>query len=200
MANWVEKRYLESLNSLIDYLARLKFNPNILTSLGLLITLLAAVFFLSGNLLWAAIVLIIAGNFDILDGQVARRSNQVTRFGAFYDSVLDRYAEIMLFLMINLHYSASVPYLIPIITWLALAGSILVSYTRARAESLGLNCKIGFTQRPLRIILLIVGALAGHFFNINIFFACLGVIAILANYTAIERIVYVYRTLKEKNK
>jgi len=198
MANWVEKRYLESLNSLIDYLARLKFNPNILTSLGLLITLLAAVFFLLGDLLWAAIVLIIAGNFDILDGQVARRSNQVTRFGAFYDSVLDRYAEIMLFLMINLHYSSSVPYLISIITWLALAGSILVSYTRARAESLGLNCKIGFTQRPLRIILLIVGALAGHFFNINIFFACLAVIAILANYTAIERIVYVYKALKEK--
>jgi CDP-diacylglycerol--glycerol-3-phosphate 3-phosphatidyltransferase len=104
----------------------------------------------------------------------------------------------MLFLMINLHYSASVPYLISIITWLALAGSILVSYTRARAESLGLNCKIGFTQRPLRIILLIAGALAGHFFNINIFFACLAVIAILANYTAIERIVYVYKALKEK--
>jgi CDP-diacylglycerol--glycerol-3-phosphate 3-phosphatidyltransferase len=198
MANLIERKYLGLLNPIISALARLKFNPNILTNLGLLITLLAAVSFFLGNLFWAAIILIIGGNFDILDGQVARRSNQVTTFGAFYDSVLDRYAEIMLFLMINLHYSASVPYLISIITWLALAGSILVSYTRARAESLGLNCKIGFTQRPLRIILLIAGALAGHFFNINIFFACLAVIAILANYTAIERIVYVYKALKEK--
>src|SRR5216683_349377 len=145
------------LDKIVGAIAATGINPNFLTFLGLVVNFGAAANFAVGNFRTGAIIIFIAGFLDMLDGQVARRPNRVTAFGAFYDSTLDRYADMALYMGLLVYYSVSgrTPYVV--LAAVATAGSVMVSYARARAESLIPLCKVGFMERPERIVLLIIG-------------------------------------------
>jgi CDP-diacylglycerol--glycerol-3-phosphate 3-phosphatidyltransferase len=175
------------MDRIVGALAATGVNPNFLTFLGLLVNFVAAVMFAVGNFRTGAIIIFVAGFLDMLDGQVARRQNRVTAFGAFYDSTLDRYADMALYMGLLVYYSISghIPYVI--LAAVATAGSVMVSYARARAESLIPLCKVGFMERPERLVLLIIG---GVFDKMA---AVLWVIAVISTITVIHRIVYTWQ-------
>ncbi|MDE3136490.1 MAG: CDP-alcohol phosphatidyltransferase family protein [Acidobacteriota bacterium] len=165
-------------------------NPNVLTFLGFVVTLLAALGFAAGWFVWAAAGIFLSGFLDMLDGQVARRSNRVTPFGAFLDSTLDRYSDIMLYLGLVAHYAIIGRFFYVVLGSIAMSSSFMVSYTRARAEALIPTCKVGFMERPERLVLLILG---GAF---NRMAPALWVIATLATATVIHRIVYTWKEIR----
>jgi CDP-diacylglycerol--glycerol-3-phosphate 3-phosphatidyltransferase len=165
-------------------------NPNVLTFLGFVVTLLAAFCFGVGWFGWAAAAIFLSGFLDMLDGQVSRRSNRVTPFGAFLDSTLDRYSDIMLYLGLVAHYAIIGCYFYVVLAAIAMSSSFMVSYTRARAEALIPTCKVGFMERPERLVLLILG---GAF---NRMAPALWVIAALATTTVIHRMVYTGREIR----
>lgn len=162
-------------------------NPNILTGIGLLINLLAAYFFALGYFHWAAITIIVAAIFDLTDGPVARMSHRVTPFGGFLDSVLDRYSDLFLLAGLLVYYSRVSRAWYVILVAAAMIGAIMTSYTRARAENVIRSCKVGFLERPERIVLLIIG---GLFDRVA---AVLWVIVVLSNVTVIHRVVHTYK-------
>ncbi len=140
-------------------LALSKIHPNVLTFIGLLINIGAAALLAAGQFRWAGVVIIGAGLFDMVDGRVARETNRVTRFGGFFDSVLDRYSDLFLLMGLLVWYgSINVPFYV-VLTAVVMTGSVMVSYTRARAENSIPTCKVGFMERPERVVLLIIGAL-----------------------------------------
>ena len=143
--------------------------------------------FAVGHFFAGAAIIFFAGFLDMLDGQVARRQNRVTAFGAFYDSTLDRYADMALYMGLLVYYSVSGRILYVIVAAIATAGSVMVSYARARAESLIPQCKVGFMERPERLVLLIIGGL------FNRMGAVLWVIAVVSTITVIHRIVYTWQ-------
>src|SRR2546427_5367743 len=147
------------LDKIVGALAATGVNPNLLTFFGLVVNFIAAGSFAVGNFRTGALIIFFAGFLDMLDGQVARRQNRVTAFGAFYDSTLDRYADMALYMGLLVYYSVSgrTPYVG--LAAVATAGSVMVSYARARAESLIPLCKVGFMERPERLVLLIIGGL-----------------------------------------
>lgn len=163
----------------------------------MLLSILAAYLFIQGEFLLGGIMVIFTGVCDILDGQLARATGRVSKYGALIDSTIDRYSEVIIFLGIATYFRAENSYVHALII-LAIAGSFLVSYTRARAEGLGIDCKVGIMQRPERMTMLAAGGVLGaipytsHF--MMIFF--LWVIAILANVTVIQRIVYIKNQLR----
>ena len=175
------------LNSIVSLLAAFKVHPNVLTLIGLFINIFAAVLFGKGMFTWAGLVVLFAGIFDMVDGEVARRTGRVTRFGAFFDSVIDRYSDMVLFLGLVLWYAKMDKILYAALVVLSLIGSIMTSYTRARAESLIPSCKVGFLERPERIVLLIIGALS------NRMAAVLWVLAVLSNWAVAQRIFYTWQ-------
>ena len=177
-------------DALVDWLAALRVHPNILTLLGLVVNIFAAVLFAKGLFFWAGLVVLFAGIFDMVDGEVARRTKRVTKFGAFFDSVIDRYSDLILLLGIVHWYAKWNQMFYVWLTGLVLVGSILTSYTRARAESLIPACKVGFLERPERIVLLIIGALTDRMAPV------LWVMAILSNWTVSQRIWYTWRELR----
>src|ERR1700744_1188344 len=136
------------LDKIVGALAATGVNPNFLTFLGLVVNFVAAAMFAIGHFFTGALIIFFAGFLDMLDGQVARRQNRVTAFGAFYDSTLDRYADMALYMGLLVYYSVSgrTPYVV--LAAVATAGSVMVSYARARAESLIPLCKVGFMERP----------------------------------------------------
>ena len=177
-------------DALVGWLSDLRIHPNLLTLLGLVINIGAAVLFAKGLFFWAGLVVLFAGIFDMVDGEVARRTKRVTTFGAFFDSVIDRYSDLLLLLGL-IHWYAKWDQLFYVaLTGLVLIGSVMTSYTRARAESLIPQCKVGFLERPERIVLLIIGAL------FNRMAAVLWVMAILSNWTVSQRIWYTWRETK----
>jgi CDP-diacylglycerol--glycerol-3-phosphate 3-phosphatidyltransferase len=145
------------LDKIVSVIAATGINPNVLTFLGLLVNFAAAASFAVGKFFPGALIIFFAGFLDMLDGQVARKQKRVTAFGAFYDSTLDRYADMALYMGLLVYYSVSgrTPYVI--LAAVATAGSVMVSYARARAESLIPLCKVGFMERPERLVLLIIG-------------------------------------------
>src|SRR2546428_10419491 len=145
------------LDKIVAALAATGINPNLLTFLGLLVNLSASVMFARGRFGNAAALIFLAGFLDILDGQVARRQNRVTAFGAFYDSTLDRYSDMALYMGLLIYYAVNGRASYVILAAVATAGSVIVSYARARAESLIPTCKVGFMERPERLVLLIIG-------------------------------------------
>src|SRR5258708_7209777 len=147
------------LDKIVGALAATGVNPNFLTFLGLLVNFGAAANFAVGNFRTGALLILFAGFLAMLDGQVARRQNRVTAFGAFYDSTLDRYADMALYMGLLVYYSVSGRTLYVVLAAVATAGSVMVSYARARAESLIPQCKVGFMERPERLVLLIIGGL-----------------------------------------
>lgn len=176
-------------DSLCNLLANLRVHPNILTLTGLAINIVAMVLFAKGIFTWAALVILFAGIFDMVDGEVARRTGRVTKFGAFFDSVIDRYSDVLLLLGLIIWYAKVDRIFYVGMTGLVLIGSVLTSYTRARAESLIPACKVGFLERPERIVLLIIGSLSDRMA------AVLWVMAILSNWTVSQRIWYTWREL-----
>src|SRR5678809_267738 len=168
-------------------LALSRIHPNVLTFLGLVINIWAAVLCASGSLRAAGLVVILAGLFDMVDGRVARETNRVTRFGGFFDSVLDRYSDLALLMGLLVWYGSINRPLYVVLTALVMAASVMISYTRARAENSIPTCKVGFMERPERVVLLIIGALA------NRMSAVLWVIAVLGNLTVVHRMVFTFR-------
>lgn len=178
------------LNGLVHQLARLNPNPNLLSVIGLGINLLAAVFYGAGWFVYAGLVMIFANIFDLLDGRVARLTGRVTKFGAFLDSSLDRLSDMVVFLGIIIFYSRDTEHhstLYAALTGAALIGSVMVSYTSARAESLIPKCDVGFLRRPERVVLLILGSLG------NKMPATIWLMAVLSYWTFAHRLYHTWR-------
>src|SRR5262245_41586914 len=179
------------LNSIVNLLARFRVNPNVLTLLGLFINIFAAVLFAKGMFTWAGLVVLFAGLFDMVDGEVARRTGRVTRFGAFFDSVIDRYSDMVLLLGLVVWYAKVDRIFYAGLVVMSLCGSILTSCCRARAEALIPACKVGFLERPERIVLLVIGALTDRMG------AAMWVMAVLSNWTVSQRIWYTWQETKK---
>ena len=177
------------LSKIVRLLTLLKINPNFLTFFGVLISLWAAFEFGYGNLFRGSLVIILAGLFDMLDGEVARVSQSETRFGASYDSVIDRYSDVIILQGLLVYYARHQMLGYVVLVGVVIMGAVLTSYTRARAESLIPSCKVGFMERPERVVLLIIGGLA------NRMEAVLWILAILGNWTVINRIYYTWKEL-----
>lgn len=171
-------------------LALSKIHPNVLTFFGLVINLVAAVLLARGQFFAAGMVIISAGLFDMVDGRVARETNQVTRFGGFFDSVLDRYSDLGLLMGLLVYYGNINRSFYVVLTAIVMAGCVMVSYTRSRAENTIPSCKVGFMERPERVVLLIIGALFDRMAPV------LWVIAVLSNVTVIHRMIFTYQEAK----
>jgi CDP-diacylglycerol---glycerol-3-phosphate 3-phosphatidyltransferase len=189
--------FLGLLRPIPRSLIRRRVHPNAITTVGFAVTVSAGIAFFLGHVRIGGLLVLIGGIFDILDGQVARGSGLASVFGSFYDSTLDRISEIVVFLGIFSLYGGGHPdFPLPWMVYavaLALAGSLMVSYTRARAEALGLDCKVGLMQRPERVVLIGVAAmLFGGSWNGSVLTGVLLVMAVLTNFTAFQRIVWVY--------
>ena len=177
---------------LLSVLLRLKVTPNQITIVGTALNMAAAVLVVDDHLIWAGVVFLAANCCDMLDGALARRAQMTTPFGAFLDSTLDRVSEGVVL--------ASIAYLLATqghsvdaaLVALALMGSMLVSYTRARAESLGLDCKVGLMSRPERVILIAIGL----FFSVLSY--VIYIMLALTVFTVVQRVVHTYRQLDKK--
>jgi len=175
---------------IVRALALSRIHPNVLTFLGLVINMVAAYVLAVGQFRCGAAVIIGAGLFDMVDGRVARETNRVTRFGGFFDSVLDRYSDLALFMGLLVWYSnINRPFYI-VLTAIVMTGSVMTSYTRARAENTIPKCKVGFMERPERVVLIIIGALFDRMAQV------LWVLAILSNLTVIHRMIYTWQEAK----
>src|SRR5690348_192220 len=179
------------IDRMVSALALSRIHPNVLTFLGLVINTWAAFLFAAGNFRWAAVVVILAGLFDMVDGRVARETNRVTRFGGFFDSVLDRYSDLALFMGLLVYYATINRFFYIVLTAIVMTGSVMVSYTRARAENTIPKCKVGFLERPERVVLLIIGLLFDRMAPV------LWVLAVLSNVTVIHRMIYTWRETKQ---
>jgi phosphatidylglycerophosphate synthase len=168
-------------------IGRTGVTPNGLTIIGLLLNVVVAAVLAAGFLTAGGALLLAAGAFDLLDGALARTTGQMTKFGAFLDSTLDRYSELIVFGGLLLHVQASGLLVEAALVYAAAAGSVMVSYARARAEALGFDCEVGWLPRPERILLLAAGLLLGYPA------VALWVLAVLTNVTAVQRIVHVWR-------
>ena len=198
------------INPLVRFLIRIGITPNIVTTIGLLGNLAAAAIFAwagytatpldpnYGLVAMAGGVIIMFSLFDMLDGQVARLGNMVSKFGALYDSVLDRYCEMLTLGGIAYYFFETGLEISALITFLALIGSVMVSYVRARAEGVGIECKTGVMQRPERVVVTSFAALgAGIFSCIEVLIIAMGIIAVFANITAFARIHHCYTQLSK---
>ena len=181
------------LYKIVAGLAATGIHPNLLTFLGLLVNIWACVMFAKGRFFAAGWVMLLAGLFDMVDGRVARAQGRVTKFGAFFDSVVDRYSDLILYLGLLVYYARVDRQFYAVLVGVAMAGSVMVSYTRARAESLIPECKVGFWERPERIVLLILAALG------NRMAPALWLLAIFPNITVIQRIRYTWRQMQTGN-
>src|SRR5580698_4877731 len=219
------------INPFVRLLVKIGFTPNKVTTTGFLLNVgVAFIFILGGEegnrgdfsyVGWAGALILFAGLFDMLDGQVARLGKMSSSFGALFDSVLDRYSELFLFLGICYYLVAHHYFLSSLFAFIGLIGSMMVSYTRARAESLGIECKNGLMQRPERIVLIGVAAIAcgitAHYIGGNyklfikgipfhvfepmsIFTVPIAVMAVLTNLTAIARLREAKKELDKKDK
>ena len=179
------------LRLIIDTCVRLRIHPNILTFVGVLINFAAASALALGKFVTAGVIMIIANIFDFIDGKVAVELNEVSLFGGFWDSVIDRFSDIALFIGLIYLYSELRRTDYVMITALAMMFAIMTSYTRARAESIIKKCKVGFMERPERIVLFMIGAFT------NRMAAVMWVILILSIFTVADRIILTYRELRE---
>ena len=193
------------INSMVRGLASVGVSPNLLTAVGVTINIGCGVLFGVGAFFWAGIVLIVANLFDMLDGNVARQTGSVTKFGGFLDSSLDRLSDMVAFLGIMMFYAGNSPQHSLLNVFLAgvgLIGSVMVSYTTARSEGLGVKANVGFLQRPERIVLLIIGALStwdwnSDFFLFNRMPQVLWVLAVGSIWTLVHRMYFIWGEFKK---
>ncbi len=225
----LQKLIYKTIHPFVKFLIKIGCTPNIVTTIGLLLNLVVAVIFVLGAeegnrndlsyLGWSGAMILFAGLFDMLDGQVARLGNMTSTFGALYDSVLDRYSELIMFFGISYYLVSHDYFLSSLFSFLALIGSMMVSYTRARAEGLGIECKEGLMQRPERVVIIGVSALACGitgsiiggdyqfyykgfriFETILVFTIPLFIVAVLSNITAVQRLIHCKKELDKIDK
>lgn len=186
------------LTPVLELFVRSGLSPNVISTLGFMITMGAGLAYFLGSLQWGGFLVLLGGLFDVIDGYVARKTNRVTQFGSFYDSTLDRISEVMVFLGVFSLYNGEAPNIgepwMVYVVAAALAGSLLVSYTRARAEAMGLDCRVGLMQRAERVLLL---GIATWFFATwrggLVLTLVMIAMAVLTNLTLIYRIYWVYQ-------
>ena len=180
---------------IVRLLSRTPLTPNAITWLGFVITIGAAALIVTEHFLAAGIVVLVAGVFDMLDGALARVSGRVTRFGAILDSTLDRLSEAVLLLGLLAVFAREQQVAESILVGIALLGSLMVSYIRARMEGLGIECKAGLFTRPERVIILALGLLLSQFdYALTV---ALVIIAFFSFFTVVERMVYAWRQIKD---
>jgi len=192
--NVIPQRVRDGFGRLLDPLAlaliRLHVRPNLITTVGTLVVVASATAFALGWVRWGGFLLLFSGLFDMVDGRVARETNRVTRFGGFFDSVLDRYSDLALLMGLLVWYgSINRPFYV-VLTALVMAASVMISYARARAENSIPKCKVGFMERPERVVLLIIGALFDRMAPV------VWVIAVLGNLTVVHRMIFTWQETK----
>lgn len=205
----LEKGLRAAVDPAIAFFVRRRVHPNVLSTAGFLITCSSGLFFHQHHVRTAGFLILLGGVFDIFDGTVARRTGLASPFGAFYDSTLDRLSEIVVYLGILSLYN---DYRLELgdvgmiyFTMLAMAGSLMISYTRARAEGLGVRCDVGLMQRAERVILIGFAALIfgeATFFGVQGFALRIVIIglAILTNITVLQRIYWVYKHTRPRGR
>ncbi len=176
---------------LVNALSLSRIHPNALTFIGLGINIVAAWQFARGHFLAAGLIVFGAGVFDLVDGPVARQTNRVTRFGGFLDSVVDRYSDLALFMGLLVYYASINRFFYIVLTAIVMTGAVMVSYTRARAENSIPSCKVGFLERPERIVLIIIGALFDRMAPV------LWILAVFSNVTVVHRMIYTWQQSRE---
>lgn len=181
--------FIASLDPLVRLSTRLDLNPNTYTTVSLILSCGAAYAMATGSLRLSAVLFLLSGLCDAIDGKLARHTGKVTRFGALYDSSLDRYSEVVYFFGMAMYFIGNGWYLTSGAVAAGLGGSLMVSYVKARAEGLGFECNVGLLQRAERILILAFGALI-HLYALVV---CIWIVAVLSNITAIQRIVHVWR-------
>jgi CDP-diacylglycerol--glycerol-3-phosphate 3-phosphatidyltransferase len=198
--DYVKHGALRAIEPAIAFLARNNVSPNTITTVGTLLTIAASVVYATGHIMTAGWIMNVTAFFDVADGQVARRTGRSSVFGAFYDSTLDRVADgalmagLAFFYMTNrIHHNL---YMV-VVCLVCIVGTFLISYTRARAETLGIDAKVGLMQRPERMVLLSVPqSFFGLFWNGWVLMGIILLLTITAWITAVQRILYVYRATK----
>lgn len=198
----LNKRWVDGFLTVIEPLAKVLIysgvHPHILTFSGLVFSLLAFNFFRNGFLFYGGVMVILAGICDVLDGRLARETQKMSKYGALIDSVVDRYSEVLIYMGLALFFWRESALMIVLLI-LTIAGSFLVSYTRARAEALGIECKIGLMQRQERMTYLAAGAILGSIpYTKHVFLTlAIWIIAILSNVTVIQRVWHIRNKIKE---
>jgi CDP-diacylglycerol--glycerol-3-phosphate 3-phosphatidyltransferase len=183
----LKNAFLSTLNPIVGFSTNLNVHPNTFTTIGFLTSCIAAYFMALGSFRIAACLILLSGLCDTIDGKLARETGKVTKFGALYDSTLDRYSEVVFFLGMAFYFIKHGWYLTSVAVAIGLGGSLMVSYVRARAEGLGFQCNVGILQRAERLLLLGIGGLL-HLYTLA---AAVWIIAVLSNITAIHRIIHI---------
>lgn len=208
--DYLQDRIYKIINPIIHGMIKIGITPNMVTTIGFLGNVLATAMFILASeqdtpeagyamIGWGGAILIFSGLFDMMDGRLARLGNMSTAFGAFWDSTLDRYSELFSLFGLTLYLLNTVGTWAGVISFLALVGSIMVSYVRARAEGLDIECKVGLMQRPERVVVTSVVAILTGIFNSNGWLmGGMILIAVLANITAFWRVAHCYKLLKNQ--
>jgi CDP-diacylglycerol--glycerol-3-phosphate 3-phosphatidyltransferase len=192
--DWMRRRFKGTLDPVAGALIKVGLTPNLMTGLGFLLTLAGAALLTQGWMTWGGLLLLIAGPFDALDGTMARLLGQPTKFGAFVDSVTDRWSEMLVFLGLLYYYlqPSSFDWMACILVFVATMGSVMVSYTKARGETLGFDVNVGVLTRMERYLVL------APLLVVNLPLVALWIIAVLANVTALQRALHVRRQARQK--
>ncbi len=177
-------------------LGRVGLTPNALSVIGFMLSLSGALLLAFGFFFFGGVMVLVSGVFDLLDGQLARATQQASSFGALLDSTLDRVSEAILLFGLLVYYSGHDAQMQVILIYVTLVGSLLVSYVKARAEGLGLRCDVGWFQRPERVVFLAVGLLLDYMVGGWATLAVLWLLAIVTNITAVQRLWYVWQTTR----
>lgn len=208
--DYLQKLIYTLINPIIKGMIKMGITPNMVTTIGFVGNVIAAFLFIHASQLtplsmgfswigWGGAILLFSGLFDMMDGRLARLGNMSTTFGAFWDSTLDRYSELFSLFGITLYLMTASGIWAGVITFLALVGSIMVSYVRARAEGLGIECKVGLMQRPERVVVTALAAIiTGMTSNLWWLIGGMTLIAVLANVTAFWRVAHCYKQLKDR--
>lgn len=208
--DYLQKLIYTLINPIIKGMIKMGITPNMVTTIGFVGNVVAAFLFIHASQLtpismgfswigWGGAILLFSGLFDMMDGRLARLGNMSTTFGAFWDSTLDRYSELFSLFGITLYLMTASGIWAGVITFLALVGSIMVSYVRARAEGLGIECKVGLMQRPERVVVTALAAIiTGLTSNLWWLIGGMTLIAVLANITAFWRVAHCYKQLKDR--
>lgn len=206
--DFLQKVIYAIINPLIKGMIKIGITPNFITTTGFVLNIVATAMFvyaatdadMSFTLIgWGGGVILFAGLFDMMDGRLARMGKMESRFGALWDSTLDRYSELFTLFGIAFFLLAGGWWWSGVVSFLAMVGSVMVSYVRARAEGLDIECKVGLMQRPERVVVTALGAIfCGVFANIWVLVVPMGIIAVLANITAFWRIAHCYKVLNGK--
>src|SRR3954468_160714 len=198
--DYLKNGALRVIEPAISLLARNRVSPNAITTVGTLVTVAAGGVYATGHIMTAGWIMAVTAFFDVIDGEVARRTGRCTVFGAFYDSSLDRVADGALMAGLTVFYATNPIHhniYMMVVCLVGIVGTFMVSYTRARAESLGIDAKVGVMQRPERIVLLSAPqALFGLFWNGWVLIAIVVLLSVTACITAVQRIAFVYHATK----